>query len=143
MTDIDKDRQMLIPDNIFDGGATACSTFENLTFQTPWSARVFGITLAASESCAFTMREFQQALIERIHMHELKHGCINGDISYYSCWTEALAQLLHEKQLISASALALDEEKIRDALAALQHDHEHHHDDDTHAPEPLFVEGGR
>lgn len=142
MTDIDNGAQMATMNNILKSVVIGeFSGFDNLTFQTPWSARVFGITLAASESGAFAMREFQQALIESIRAHELEHGCIDGDLAYYSCWTEALAQLLQKKRIINSGDLASDEDRIREALQALQHEHDH--DDVASFPAPVYVEEGR
>ena len=37
------------------------SGFENLTFDTPWSARLFGMTLAASKKELFTLQQFLKA----------------------------------------------------------------------------------
>jgi len=42
------------------------SGFENLTFSTPWSARLFGMTLAASEKRFFTLQQFQSPLMMTI-----------------------------------------------------------------------------
>lgn len=98
---------------------------DSLVFQNPWSARVFGITLAVAESGLFTLGEFQQALIESIATQE-KIKPIDSDEVYYSRWIEALVSLLRSKQALSDQALLAIESRIR---AALQHQHDH----DDHA----------
>jgi nitrile hydratase accessory protein len=104
-------------------GLTA--NLDNLVFNSPWSARVFGITLAVAESGLFTFGEFQQMLIESIATQE-KLKSIDSDEVYYSCWIEALVSLLQSKQSLSDQALVAIEARIR---AALQHQHDH--DDHT------------
>lgn len=98
---------------------------DSLVFQSPWSARVFGITLAVAESGLFTLGEFQQALIESIATQE-KIKSIDNDEVYYSRWIGALVSLLRSKQALSDQALVAIEARIR---AALQHRHAH----DDHA----------
>lgn len=93
------------------------SGFENLTFNTPWSARLFGMTLAASERELVTLPQFQAALIERINEQE-RNGCIDNDEVYYTCWLEALQTLLEEKNLWSAEQL---HEREHDVVEAAEH----------------------
>lgn len=97
---------------------------DSLVFHSPWSARVFGITLAVAESGLFTLSEFQQALIESIATQE-KIKSIDSDEVYYSRWIEALVTLLRSKQALSDQALLAIETRIRTALQH-QHDHDHH-----------------
>ena len=90
------------------------SGFENLTFNTPWSARLFGMTLAASKKELFSLPQFQQALIERIQQHE-KGGCITTDDDYYSCWLEALQSLLEARNLWQPEQLSAREVEVFEA----------------------------
>jgi hypothetical protein len=46
--------------------ALSQSGFENLTFNTPWSACLVGMTPTASNKQLFTLQQFQAALIERV-----------------------------------------------------------------------------
>lgn len=104
---------------------------DSLVFESPWSARVFGITLAVAESGLFTLGEFQQALIESIGTQE-KIKPIDSDEVYYSRWIEALVSLLRSKQALSDQALLAIETRIR---AALQHQHDHDDHAGHHHPE--------
>lgn len=90
------------------------SGFENLTFSTPWSARLFGMTLAASEKRFFTLQQFQSALIDRISEKE-QDGCITTDDDYYTCWLEALQGLLEERNLWQAHQLREREVEVVEA----------------------------
>lgn len=98
------------------------------SFETPWSARAFGVTLAAAEAGLFTLAEFQRALIGRIGVHEQAGQKIDSDEIYYECWIGALVDLLCAKGLIASEALATAEEGIRAAVREMHsHDHDHHH----------------
>lgn len=125
---------------------TQMSVIKNLTFHTPWAARVFGLTLAVSERGIFSMKDFQGALIKHIEIYEQANGCIDGEDAYYSAWVAALSDLLQEKTLISTDALAAGEEKVREALVKLQHEHDHDHAKPHHQepkPAPIFVEASK
>lgn len=90
------------------------SGFENLTFSTPWSARLFGMTLAASEKKLFTLQQFQSALIEAIGEHE-KNSCITTDEDYYTCWLGALQTLLEANGLWQSEQLKSRETEVVEA----------------------------
>ena len=102
----------------------------NLSFASPWAARLFGMTLAAAQKNIFSLQAFQQALIASIQRHE-QGGCIDSDEQYYTCWLEALQRLLEEHDLIEPERLGMREEQILTA-AQERHDHQrsghgHHH----------------
>lgn len=102
------------------------SGFENLTFNTPWSARLFGMTLAASNKQLFTLQQFQKALIERIGEEE-RGGCITTDDDYYTCWLEALQGLLEAKNLWQADQLSKREIEVVEAAQHRQEHQRQHH----------------
>lgn len=97
------------------------SGFESLTFDTPWSARLFGMTLAASEKRVFTLQQFQSALIERISEKE-RDGCVSTDEDYYTCWLEALQSLLEATKFLRANELSAREAEV---IEAAHHRQEH------------------
>jgi len=105
------------------------SDLDNLVFESPWSARVFGITLAVAEAGLFTLSEFQQALIESIGAQE-KIKDVDSDEMYYSRWVEALVGLLRSKHALSEETLLTIEARIRAALQN-HHDHAEHHHPET------------
>lgn len=118
-----------MPTNMLACRTDFTSDLDNLVFESPWSARVFGITLAVAESGLFTLSEFQQALIESIGAHEKVEG-IDSDEVYYSRWIEALVGLLRDKHALSDETLLAIEARIRTALQN-QHDHAEHHHPET------------
>jgi len=69
------------------------------------------MTLAVSQKGLFTLQQFQAALIERIDKVE-KVGCINTEEEYYTCWLEALQDLLEGKNLWQANQLAQRETEV-------------------------------
>lgn len=130
------------------------SSLDHLTFSAPWAARAFGVTLAAAEAGAFTLRDFQQALIRSIRGHESGGGCIDSDEVYYNCWIAALTELVSSRTAIDGARLAAAEEAVREALRLQTHDHDHPHDShhghddgDDHdheppVPVPIRIERG-
>lgn len=114
------------PDTL--SAALSQSGFENLTFSTPWSARLFGMTLAASEKKLFTLKQFQSALIERIGEHE-KNSCITTEEDYYTCWLGALQNLLEAKELWHSEQLKSRETEVVEAghHRKEQQRRDHHH----------------
>ncbi|CAB3807337.1 nitrile hydratase accessory protein [Paraburkholderia fynbosensis] len=120
---------------------------EALSFPTPWSARAFGLVLAAAERKVFSLTDFQQKLIEEIAAFERQVGPIDSDEVYYSRWVAALSGLLELKGVFGDHSLMAAEEAVRAALAANAHDHDHEHGID-HAdmklsPSPINRECGQ
>ncbi|PLZ00629.1 nitrile hydratase accessory protein [Burkholderia sp. WAC0059] len=111
---------------------------ETLSFPTPWSARAFGIVLAAAERGLFSLREFQQALIVEIGAYERQGGPIDGDETYYSRWVAALTTLLDAKGLVSPPGLQAAEQGVRGAFMAA---HSHAHGEGE--PQPVCRDGGQ
>ena len=124
-----------------------------LRFPTPWSARAFGIVLAAAERNLFSLKDFQQRLIEEIAAYERQAGPIDSDQVYYSRWIAALGALLEAKGLLGQVRLQVAEEAIRATLAANAHAHDHavshgidegiNNADTRSAPAPIYREYGQ
>ena len=73
-----------------------------LVFDEAWQGRIFGMTVAMSHEASFVWREFQQHLIDEIGRADRE-----GDASsYYERWLRAFEQLLADKGLLDAAALA-------------------------------------
>lgn len=106
-----------------------------LRFDTPWSARLFGVTLTLAKRGLFSLQDFQRALIDRIALHE-NGGCIENDEQYYTCWLEALESLLRERSLLSESDLVKRQEELVHAAHHIR-DEQHGH---GHAASPLRID---
>lgn len=110
-------------------GSSASSRFSadkpfcELHFQEPWAARLFGVTMALSEAGAFSLVDFQTALIAAVSAHEAQ-APIEDDEAYYTCWLQALSALLGDAGLLERSALSSSERAVTERLLELQH-HRH------------------
>ena len=91
-----------------------------LVFAAPWESRLFGITLALSESGAFAWEEFRQRLMAEIAAWERRHDP-GAQWSYYVCWRAALEQLLAAKGLCGIAELDAREREL--AARPAGHDH--------------------
>ena len=110
-------------------------------FPTPWAARAFAIVSAAAEAGWFSLKQFQQALIEAIGKRERAGECIGEEGSYYDCWIEALTSLLLDRGVATQQVESV-EMVIRARWASLTHTHDED-DDHAHVPQPILTEGGR
>lgn len=113
--------------------ATQQADLAGIAFDSPWSARLFAITLACAEAGVFSLSEFQAAMIAAVGRHE-ESNRIEDEQTYYERWIEALVGLLHGKGVVDEPRLRLVEEDLRAALAAM-----HRHGSEA-APHPLRIE---
>jgi nitrile hydratase accessory protein len=127
--------------------AIAGQPIDSITFQLPWTARAFALTLAASRAGHFSLKTFQKSLISAIAASESSGNEIINEEDYYTCWLEALTCLLESKQIFTGMQLESAEDKVRVRLQALLHEHEHDHDhehDHAHElPGPIYMEAGK
>lgn len=123
-------------------GEDARFDISTLNFPSPWSARAFGIVLAAAERGILSLREFQEKLIEEIGRHEKDHSIDNEEI-YYSRWISALMNLLEEKGLITHEKLCNAEGVISSHIEAVKHEHAKSHGFDNANPQPKFKDMGK
>ena len=121
--------------------AIAGKPFDSITFQLPWTARAFGLMLAASRAGHFSLKTFQAGLINTIDVSESRGLEIRTEEDYYTCWLEALTNLLESKQILTGQQLEIAEDKVRVRLRALDHDHSHTHIQGF--PAPIYMEHGK
>jgi nitrile hydratase accessory protein len=106
-----------------DGPAAPPRSNGELVFAEPWESRAFGLAMAASAAGAFEWEEFRRALIARIA--DWERTAAQGDsYSYYTCWSEALEQVVVARSLVGDGAVA----ERAAALAARPHGWDHDHD---------------
>lgn len=94
-------------------------------FEEPWAARLFGVTIALSEAGAFTLGDFQTAMIAAVAEYE-KTAPIDCEETYYTCWLKALSAQLASTGLLEDDALSASERAVTRRLLDLQH-HRHEH----------------
>jgi nitrile hydratase accessory protein len=118
-----------------------------LSFPSPWSARAFGIVLAAAERKLFSLADFQQELIKEIAIYERTAGPIDSEDTYYSRWVAALSRLLEGKGLLGKRRLLAAEDAIRTTLVTNGHDSDHEHrindGGNSFSPAPIYREYGQ
>jgi len=113
--------------------ATQQADLAGITFDSPWSARLFAITLACAEAGLFSLPDFQSAMIAAVGHHE-ERDRIEDEQAYYERWIEALVGLLQGKGVVDEPRLTQVEAELRAALAAM-----HRHGSGV-APHPLRIE---
>ena len=112
---------------------------DRMTFQHPWTARLFGVTVALSEAGLFTMADFQSALIAATAVHE-KAGCISDETDYYTQWLTALTALLGTRGVDLGMALSSAEDRVARRLRGLRHERHHRRASTVRGqPTPLVV----
>ena len=110
-------------------------SLDSLCFDTPWSARAFGLVLAAAEARLFSLADFQRHLIGVIQAHEARDEPIDDEHSYYSCWVEALSAAVCATTAASGERMTQAEQAILDRVRAL---HAHGHAPDG-SPQPVAI----
>jgi nitrile hydratase accessory protein len=91
-----------------------------LVFAEPWESRAFGMAVTLADAGAFTWDAFRDRLVARIAAWADGHG----DFRYYTCWLDAL-----EDVLVGDGTLAADDVAVRsDRLAERPAGHDHRHD---------------
>ena len=88
-----------------------------LTFNTPWEAHAFAITVKLHEQGVFSWSEWNLHLAKAIRVSEN-----NADNSYYQDWLIALENILLEKGVIDLAEYRLE----IDSVLTTRSDHAHH-----------------
>ena len=97
-----------------------------MSFGDPWTARLFGVTLALSEAGRFSLQDFQAALTAAVGGFE-ERGRIEDEADYYTRWLEALTALLSASGDLDDRSLTESERIVAARLLDLQrHRHDHH-----------------
>jgi nitrile hydratase accessory protein len=102
------------------------------TFEAPWQARAFALTVALRRNEAFPWEAFQKRLIDAVAAVET-----DDEASYYEAWLDAIEGLLLAEGVLGreelAERVAAFERGDRDAGEFVVGDHGHHLGDHDHA----------
>jgi len=109
-------------DLLADGAASPPRSNGELTFEAPWEARAFGMTLALVEAGVFEQEEFRARLIAEISAWEANHAA-GESYRYYERWLAALEQLMAAKGISDPAQLDALAEQLANRPAG--HDHTH------------------
>lgn len=77
-----------------------------LVFAEPWESRAFGMAVTLADAGAFTWDEFRDRLVARIGAWEAEHGVDDPGFRYYTCWLDALEDLLVDDGALAAGDVA-------------------------------------
>jgi hypothetical protein len=95
-----------------DGPAAPPRTNGELAFSAPWERRIFGVTMALTQS-VMSYEDFRQRLIDRV--------AEAPDRPYWHSWTAALEDALRDACAIDSASL----EARHDQFLARPHGHDH------------------
>lgn len=109
-------------DLLAEGVASPPRSNGELTFEAPWEARAFGLTLALVEAGVFEQEEFRARLIAEISAWEANHAT-GEPYRYYERWLAALEALITEKGISDPAQLDALARRLADRPAG--HDHPH------------------
>jgi nitrile hydratase accessory protein len=89
-------------------------------FREPWEAQAFAMTLALHEQGLFTWMEWAAALSDAIKHAQASGDCDDGS-TYYQHWLSAIEQLVSDKGIACAQALAARRDAWHRAAHATPH----------------------
>lgn len=92
-----------------------------LVFTEPWESRAFGMAVALAEAGAFTWDAFRERLVARIAVWEAEHGLSDPGFRYYTCWLDALEDVLVGGGVLADSDVAARSADFAERPAG--HDH--------------------
>jgi nitrile hydratase accessory protein len=105
----------------FEGPVAPPRKNGELVFDTPWEARLFGLTMALHEAGLFEWEEFRQRLIDEIAEWEQHHASSDAHWSYYERWLASFEKLLGDRGLCTLSEL----DARTHVFVARPHGHDH------------------
>ncbi len=91
-------------------------------FAEPWQAQIFAVTVALNEEGYFTWSEWADVFSSCLAA--AKQGLardLNGTDDYFSCWEEALKQIVKDKNIIPGTMWDDAMEKWRSAYLITPH----------------------
>ena len=90
------------------------------SFDEPWHAEVFAVTVHLSEQNLFSWTEWTEALGEQISKVKQRR-CIDVSNDYYNLWLQALVELLSTKGITDAEAILDVQNRWADAYRNTPH----------------------
>ena len=94
---------------------------EEIVFQNPWHSQLFAITVQLSEKGNFSWKEFVKAFGEALKKERLHAKDLDGKNDYFSCWLNALEELLIAKGISDQNTLILLKEDWTKAYLTTPH----------------------
>ena len=99
-----------------DGPAAPPRLNGELAFDEPWQSRVFGLTAALVEAGELSWPEMQASLIKRVASAD-SAGNDGSNAQYWTCWLEAVAELLAASGAVPSELLSAASQAFADRSA--------------------------
>ena len=94
---------------------------DQVVFQNPWHSQLFAITVQLSEKGNFSWKEFVKVFGEALKKERLHTKNLDGNNDYFSCWLNALEEILIEKKISNQNTLILLKEDWTQAYLSTPH----------------------
>ena len=94
---------------------------DQVVFQDPWHSQLFAITVQLSEKGNFSWKEFVTVFGEALKKERLPTKNLDGSNDYFSCWLNALEEILIEKKISNQNTLILLKEDWTQAYLSTPH----------------------
>ena len=82
-------------------------TEDQIVFQNPWHSQLFAITVQLSEKGNFSWKEFVEVFGESLNKQRSLSKKLDGSNDYFSCWLNALEEILIKKNISNQDTLML------------------------------------
>ena len=96
-------------------------TEDQIVFQNPWHSQLFAITVQMSEKGNFSWKEFVDVFGESLLKQRSLTNKLDGSNDYFSCWLNALEEILIIKKIINQKTLMILKEDWTQAYLSTPH----------------------
>ena len=96
-------------------------TEDQIVFQNPWHSQLFAITVQLSEKGNFSWKEFVEVFGVTLKKQRSLSKNLDGSRDYFSCWLNALEEILIIKKISDQDALMSLKEDWTQAYLSTPH----------------------
>ncbi len=96
-------------------------TEDQIVFQNPWHSQLFAITVQLSEKGKFSWKEFVEVFGVTFKKKRSLSNNLDGSNDYFSCWLDALEEILIIKKISDQDALMSLKEDWTQAYLSTPH----------------------
>ena len=94
---------------------------DQVVFQNPWHSQLFAITVQLSEKGNFSWEEFVKVFGEALKKERLPTKNLDGSNDYFTCWLNALEELILNKKLGNKKSFSIFKKKWEKAFLNTPH----------------------
>ncbi len=96
-------------------------TEDQIVFQNPWHGQLFAITVQMSEKGNFSWKQFVEVFGDSLKKQRSLSKNLDGSNDYFSCWLNALEEILIIKKISDKDTLMLLKEDWTQAYLSTPH----------------------